>query len=109
MPNKMKKIISALLILAAASTSFANDIAKYKDSADKGNPQSQLALGILYMTGKGGATQNPALALEYIKKAAGETGLEFRRNNGPEIARICFAKCTVHIEGFKANIFFLPV
>lgn len=70
MPNKMKKIISALLILAAASTSFANDIAKYKDSADKGNPQSQLALGILYMTGKGGATQNPALALEYIKKAA---------------------------------------
>ena len=49
------------------------------------------------------------LLSEYIKKAAGETGLEFRRNNGPEIARICFAKCTVQIEGFKANIFFLPV
>ena len=49
------------------------------------------------------------LLSEYIKKAAGETGLELRRNNGPEIARICFAKCTVHIEGFKANIFFLPV
>ena len=42
----MKKLLSALLILAAAA-SFANDVAKYKDSADKGNPQAQLALGIL--------------------------------------------------------------
>lgn len=68
----MGKIKTALCIFAACACAFAadSDIAKIKEKADAGDAQSQLAIGVLYSSGKGGVQKNPALALEYIKAAA---------------------------------------
>lgn len=68
----MGKIKTALCIFAACACAFAadSDIAKIKEKADARDAQSQLAIGVLYSSGKGGVQKNPALALEYIKAAA---------------------------------------
>lgn len=75
----MKRIVICTLLVLAANSAFASDIAQLRALAENGYAPAQYNLGIIYDTGEG-VPQNHAEAVKWYRIAAQQGDMLARRN-----------------------------